>query len=565
MDTAVTHSMAGEALSRPKGGRKVLLSAMRNEAAFLLEWVAYHKAIGFERIIIAANPSDDGTDALLKALDKAGEVSFLPHVPLAGVSAQASAMKLFDRPGVTEPGDWVIWLDADEFLVPLTGAGRVDDLIAAMGRAEGALINWRIFGDSGHARFPGRFVSPDFSRASRRTFFENRLVKTFFRQGPAIAGWQGSNLHRPLLRREAGVTEADFLGGNGKPLASCDRNATWLKGEVSQSLRSCEPSEIGTRLAQINHYCIRTPEHFLLKRARGRGWVAGQAGDANSRHSDEFYAKHNRNDEADTAILRHEAACSDQIARLMAIPAIAKAQSAALKKVAAKITALDATAFEAFAHFARSYPAPPPPAEPPRRRPVTRFSGFRLTFPAEPEALVRETYASAKCVLEYGSGGSTFLALHSGVEFVMSVESDKAWAGKIAKSLGRVHDKARYRVHHADIGPTGEWGFPTDASGYSRYPLYALGVFDQPWFRQPDVVLIDGRFRTACFLATMLRTKAPVTVLFDDYHDRPHYHWIEEFAAPVARAGRMARFQLSPRTLPADQLSRIVEAFSDAR
>ncbi|MGL4312020.1 MAG: hypothetical protein ACRCSU_16190, partial [Paracoccaceae bacterium] len=264
-------------------------------------------------------------------------------------------------------------------------------------------------------------------------------------------------------------------------------------------------------------------------------------------------------------------ACSEWIERLMSMPAVAKAQTAALKKVAAKIAGLDAAAFEAYAQFARAYPAPTAPiaptvpVAPPRRRTVTRFSGFRLTFPAEPEALVRDTYASAKCVLEYGSGGSTFLALHSGVEFVMSVESDKAWAGNISKSLGRVHDKARYRVHHADIGPTGEWGFPTDATGFQRYPLYALGVFDQPWFRQPEVVLIDGRFRTACFLATMLRTTAPVTVLFDDYHDRPHYHWIEEFAAPVARAGRMARFQLSPRALPADRLSRIVEAFNDAR
>lgn len=35
-----------------------LFSAMKNEAPFLLEWVAYHKAIGFDRIVIYSNDSD---------------------------------------------------------------------------------------------------------------------------------------------------------------------------------------------------------------------------------------------------------------------------------------------------------------------------------------------------------------------------------------------------------------------------------------------------------------------------------------------------------------------------
>ena len=31
-------------------GRKVLFSAMKNEAPFVLEWIAYHKVIGFTDI-----------------------------------------------------------------------------------------------------------------------------------------------------------------------------------------------------------------------------------------------------------------------------------------------------------------------------------------------------------------------------------------------------------------------------------------------------------------------------------------------------------------------------------
>ena len=56
--------------SPPTGAaRKVLFSAMKNEAPFVLEWVAYHKVIGFDEIVIAFNDCDDGTAELLRALE----------------------------------------------------------------------------------------------------------------------------------------------------------------------------------------------------------------------------------------------------------------------------------------------------------------------------------------------------------------------------------------------------------------------------------------------------------------------------------------------------------------
>jgi hypothetical protein len=193
------------------------------------------------------------------------------------------------------------------------------------------------------------------------------------------------------------------------------------------------------------------------------------------------------------------------------------------------------------------------------------FSGFQLTFPAETAAMVRDRYAKAATILEYGSGGSTFLALQSGAGFVMSVESDRGWAETIDGKLGEAFDRDRFRIHHADIGKTRKWGNPADASGFQRYHLYPLGVFDQPWYRQPDLVLIDGRFRTACFVAAMLKTTRPVEVLFDDYFRRPHYHWVEEFFRPVETAGRMARFEVEPRPFPLDRLTKILEAHVDPR
>ncbi|WP_205518752.1 hypothetical protein [Pseudotabrizicola algicola] len=169
-----------------------------------------------------------------------------------------------------------------------------------------------------------------------------------------------------------------------------------------------------------------------------------------------------------------------------------------------------------------------------------------LTFPPEEADLVREVYAAGRVILEYGSGGSTHLAASLPGKFVMAVESDRTWAVELQLQLDRAALPSPAVVWHVDIGPTGRWGRPVGDDGWQRYHHYPLSIWSEPFFRHPDTVLIDGRFRPACFVATAMRITRPVTVLFDDYTDRPAYHVVERFAAPLRRVGRMAMFTLAP-------------------
>jgi hypothetical protein len=190
--------------------------------------------------------------------------------------------------------------------------------------------------------------------------------------------------------------------------------------------------------------------------------------------------------------------------------------------------------------------------EPPRGdRPV-------LTFPPVVAEAVREAYAAATTILEFGSGGSTALAAEMPGKTVFSVESDGAWLRKMRAWFDANPPAADVRLHHADIGPTVKWGRPRDTRFFRRWPRYALSVWDRPDFRQPDLVLIDGRFRVACLLATAYRIDRPVTVLFDDYLGREPYRAVEEIAKPVAMHGRMARFDLTPQPITPDRLVWIV-------
>lgn len=169
-----------------------------------------------------------------------------------------------------------------------------------------------------------------------------------------------------------------------------------------------------------------------------------------------------------------------------------------------------------------------------------------LSLPPEEAGVLEAEYARARVILEYGSGGSTRLAASMPGKYVIAVESDRSWAMDLQLQIDRAGLPSPALVWHVDIGPTGRWGRPLDDSGWQRYHHYPTVIWSEPFFRHPDTVLIDGRFRAACFVATAMRIRRPVTVLFDDYVDRPAYHVVEKLAAPKQVVGRMAVFRLDP-------------------
>lgn len=174
-----------------------------------------------------------------------------------------------------------------------------------------------------------------------------------------------------------------------------------------------------------------------------------------------------------------------------------------------------------------------------------------LTLPADEAELLRHHYAEAEVILEYGSGGSTvFAAQHHG-KLIFSVESDRAWFLALQQKFDKADLPSDPVLYHADIGSTGAWGRPVNDRAWTGFYRYPLAIWAEPFFRQPDLVLIDGRLRPACFVATCINTRAPVTVLFDDYCNRPSYRIVEELMRPVRTVGRMAVFHVEPRQWPA--------------
>lgn len=189
---------------------------------------------------------------------------------------------------------------------------------------------------------------------------------------------------------------------------------------------------------------------------------------------------------------------------------------------------------------------------------ATAMTRPELTMPAPEAAVIREAYAKADVILEFGSGGSTVVGAEAGKR-VTSVESDKAWAQMMRDWFAANPPAGEVDIIWSDIGPTKEWGHPADDSGWKGFARYPLEVWDLPDFQHPDVVLVDGRFRMGCVLGAAFRITRPIPVYFDDYANRPRYHQIETFlGAPTEIVGRMARFDLTPMPVPADRLLQVI-------
>ncbi|MBP1872370.1 hypothetical protein J2Z19_002082 [Ensifer adhaerens] len=177
------------------------------------------------------------------------------------------------------------------------------------------------------------------------------------------------------------------------------------------------------------------------------------------------------------------------------------------------------------------------------------------SMPKPASEALRDAMKSSRCYLEYGTGGSTLMACEAGVPLAIGVESDWAWMWAVKNSISKYPQAADFHLLYADIGVTHEWGFASNENGWKKWHNYPLGAWDKcnELGATPDVVLIDGRFRAACFFATLLFARPNCRIFFDDYLDRPYYQHIEEHLKPVQVIDRMGLFSV-PTTVDRDRV-----------
>jgi hypothetical protein len=178
-------------------------------------------------------------------------------------------------------------------------------------------------------------------------------------------------------------------------------------------------------------------------------------------------------------------------------------------------------------------------------------------------AYFRSRIAACKCYLEYGSGGSTVAVAQQGIPFT-SVESDRQFLAAVETRVRQAAPSADGRYIAVNIGMVREWGYPVFTSLTSRRKAKWKAYPVAPWPMDPlpDIILVDGRFRIACALASIKQMygKIEFEILFDDYKERPYYQVMEHFARLHAIHGRMAVFK--QKSISLAELETTLEKFS---
>jgi len=188
---------------------------------------------------------------------------------------------------------------------------------------------------------------------------------------------------------------------------------------------------------------------------------------------------------------------------------------------------------------------------------VRRFQKPRL-FDGD-DAMFRARLQGASVYGEYGMGASSRWVLANTSAKVVAVDTSEAWVNSVKDAF---KDEPRLKARWIDVGPVGEWGVPLGFSRSDNFEQYFNAIWDDQ--DQPEVVLVDGRFRVACFLTSLLRAAPGVRIIFDDYMNRPHYHLVEDFVKPAETCGRQALF-IVPEALDRSLIAQRREAFRHVR
>ncbi|MEM7670302.1 MAG: glycosyltransferase family 2 protein [Pseudomonadota bacterium] len=146
----------------------LIVTKMKNEGPFILEWLAHHMAIGVTDFLVYTNDCSDGTDGMLDVLQKRGLVQHREN-PFRKVkkSIHHAVYSASLKEQAYKRADWIVTMDVDEFINIHVGDGTLTDLFAAVPNANLISITWRVFGNNFVHEFRDEPVTEQFTRCSR--------------------------------------------------------------------------------------------------------------------------------------------------------------------------------------------------------------------------------------------------------------------------------------------------------------------------------------------------------------------------------------------------------------
>jgi len=237
---------------------------VKNEVYDIASWIAWHFAIGVDRLFIYDDNSTDGTYEVVERAARVFDISLIrigdsPETNFYWRQRDAYFDACKRAAGTY---DWIALLDSDEY-VSLEHHQSIGDYLGQFPDANALALSWRIYGSSTRVLRTKLPVYEAYNHHSTRDLGDNTLVKSFVRPDKVLYHY---------------ISPHKFLVEDEKYVDSLGQPVKWDE--------SCK--EVEWRGACVNHYICRSMENYVERIRRRLG--------ADLHNSTVYWDHFNRND-----------------------------------------------------------------------------------------------------------------------------------------------------------------------------------------------------------------------------------------------------------------------------
>jgi hypothetical protein len=233
--------------SIPSRKRAAIVTSVRNEGPTILEWLAHHRASGFDDFFVYTNDNTDRSDGLLRTLANFGVINLIENHVGAEIQIQRKILEhsLHLLPELRD-FEWVFYIDVDEFFIVRCGPQlTLDNLFEHFHREfphespSAICFNWKWFGSENAFNATDGLLLERFVHS-----IHNDHVKSLVALRDVVSMHR---VHAPDLVEDA-----------------------WLVNSALERVDSAIKIKPTYDRGQLNHYWNKSFQEFVLKRARGR-------------------------------------------------------------------------------------------------------------------------------------------------------------------------------------------------------------------------------------------------------------------------------------------------------
>lgn len=227
-----------------KLGNKTILFTNARDETHLTEWAVHHLLLGFDYVYIFDHKSKQPINTTINVPKEFAKRVVVQRCELDNpvkIPLMKQAVAISKQAGA----DWLLYLDADEFLI-LNKYRSVKHLLYVFSHADSLAINWLMFGTNNHIKEPEGLILENYTKSEPKL---DRHVKSFVRPQEVtnVTNPHFFNIYRPVRMR----TIDNKSMGNSNNLAFNPSNMTYAEAP-----------------AYVAHYVNQSEESYIKRKLR---------------------------------------------------------------------------------------------------------------------------------------------------------------------------------------------------------------------------------------------------------------------------------------------------------